>query len=132
MTQARLIDEYWTQGAGNSMEAAFARSGSSLEMIKIIARYFSNMVEWEHPSLDYFIMNCTCDIIRQYKPEFMMIHPANIDGARHRYGTFNEKIDIAVEQTDRWIGQIMALSAVTRPAISSIGTPTVCPTECPQ
>jgi predicted AlkP superfamily pyrophosphatase or phosphodiesterase len=102
-----LIDEYWTQGAGDSMEAAFTRSGSSPEMMKIIARHFYNMVEREHPSLDYFIVNCTCDIIRQHKPEFMMIHPANIDSARHHYGVFNEKIDTALEQTDRWIGQIM-------------------------
>jgi predicted AlkP superfamily pyrophosphatase or phosphodiesterase len=76
-------------------------------MMEIIARHFPAMVEREHPSLDYFIARCTCDIIRQYKPEFMMIHPADIDAARHHYGLFNEKVNEAVEQTDQWIGQIM-------------------------
>ena len=103
-----LIDEYWTQGKDDTMEAAFTRAGSSPDMLKIIGKYFGNMVERQHPSLDYFIMSCTKDIISKYKPEFFMIHPANIDGARHHYGIFNEKVNTAIEETDRWIGEIMA------------------------
>jgi len=103
-----LIAEYWTQGNGDTMKAAFTRAGSSPEMLEIIGRYFGKMVERQHPSLDYFVMSCTNDIIRKYKPEFFMIHPANIDGARHKYGLFNEKVNEAIEDTDRWIGEIMA------------------------
>ena len=103
-----LIDEYWTQGPEDTMEKAFTRAGSSPEMIEIIKKYFYSMQQRQHPSSDYFVINCVCDIIRQYKPEFFMIHPANIDGARHRHGLFNEKIIASLDETDQWIGRIMA------------------------
>jgi predicted AlkP superfamily pyrophosphatase or phosphodiesterase len=57
--------------------------------------------------MDYLVADCACDIIRQYKPELLMVHPANIDGARHQFGLFNEKVDYSIEETDRWIGQVM-------------------------
>jgi predicted AlkP superfamily pyrophosphatase or phosphodiesterase len=102
-----LIDEYWTQFPGDTPEAAFARSGSKAEILRIINRYVHRLQEREHPSADMFLMSCACDIIRQYKPELLMIHPANIDGARHQFGLFNEKVDDAVALTDLWIGQLM-------------------------
>ena len=91
----------------DTMETAFTRAGSGPDMIKIISKYFHNMVERQHQSLEYFIMSCTCDIIRRYKPEFFMIHPGNIDAVHHRNELFNEKVNIAIEETDRWIGEIM-------------------------
>ncbi|MDR2617867.1 MAG: ectonucleotide pyrophosphatase/phosphodiesterase [Treponema sp.] len=102
-----LIDEYWTQGPSDTIKAAFARSGSKPEMLEIISRYSSNIKERVHPSMDYLVIGCACDIIKQYKPDLLMIHPANIDGARHEYGLFNEKINKAIEDTDRWIGELM-------------------------
>jgi predicted AlkP superfamily pyrophosphatase or phosphodiesterase len=57
--------------------------------------------------MDYLVADCAGDIIRQYKPELLMMHPANIDGARHEFGLFNEKVNSAIEETDRWIGQVM-------------------------
>jgi predicted AlkP superfamily pyrophosphatase or phosphodiesterase len=102
-----LIDEYWTQGSGDTMEAAFTRAGSAPEMIKILAAYYPLVKERQHSSMDYLVADCACDIIRRYKPELLMLHPANIDGARHEFGLFNEKVDYAIEETDRWIGQIM-------------------------
>jgi predicted AlkP superfamily pyrophosphatase or phosphodiesterase len=36
-----------------------------------------------------------------------LIHTDPIDGARHRYGVFNEKVNEAVIETDRYIGLIM-------------------------
>jgi predicted AlkP superfamily pyrophosphatase or phosphodiesterase len=102
-----LIDEYWTQGSGDTMEAAFTRAGSAPEMIEILAAYYPFIKERQHSSMDYLVADCACDIIRRYKPELLMMHPANIDGARHEFGLFNEKINYAIEETDRWIGQIM-------------------------
>jgi predicted AlkP superfamily pyrophosphatase or phosphodiesterase len=102
-----LIPEYWTQGKGDTMEAAFSRAGSKPDMIKLIAKYFPDIKERIHPSADYMVIGCACDIIRLYKPQLLMIHPANIDGARHDFGLFNAKVDKAIEETDTWIGRIM-------------------------
>ncbi|MCL2834574.1 MAG: alkaline phosphatase family protein, partial [Treponema sp.] len=102
-----LIAEYWTQGPDDTYEACFARSGSSPAILDIARPYFPELVMRMHPSPDYFIMKCTCDIIRKYKPEFFMIHPANIDSARHEFGVFNGKVDAAILETDQWIGDVM-------------------------
>jgi len=104
-----LVDEYWTQGPEDSIHDAFARTGSNAETLEIVDRNAHLLLgnERQHPGCDYFIMACACDIIREKKPDLMMIHPANIDGMRHKYGLFNQYVDDAVAATDRWIGEVV-------------------------
>ena len=87
-----LIDEYWTQGPDDDFLSAFERTGSSPEVLKIVERHRGKVEGYErrHPWCDNFIINCAADIIRQFKPDLLMIHPANIDGYRHGYGLFND------------------------------------------
>jgi len=104
-----LIDEYWTQGADDTLHDVFARSGSSPEVLQIADRY-SHLIrgkERQHPPTDEFIISCACDMIRQFKPDLLMIHPANIDGYRHSYGIFNDYVTEGVRETDRWFGRIV-------------------------
>ena len=102
-----LIDEYWTQGPEDTPRAAYARMGSDERMLKIIDRHIRDNRIRKHPESEHFIIACTCDILREYQPDVMFIHPANIDGYRHQYGIFNDHVRIGVEETDAWIGQIM-------------------------
>ncbi len=101
-----LIDEYWTQGEGDTKREAFRRSGTSAEIMKIVDRYADGFVERSHPGADIFVMNCAADIIREHKPDLIMIHPANIDGYRHHTGLFNEKVNEGIKETDSFIGQL--------------------------
>lgn len=89
------------------MKEAFKRDGSNEEVLKIVERHESVMVERQHPMCDEFIVRCACDIIREFKPDLLMIHPANIDGYRHQTGLFNDKVKQGIEETDRWIGEMM-------------------------
>lgn len=102
-----LIPEYWTQGEDDTLLNAFSRAGSSEEMLAIIKRHQHSMVERTHPMCDDFIINCACDIIVEHTPDLLMIHPANIDGYRHQFGLFNDRVLQGIEETDRWIGQLM-------------------------
>lgn len=102
-----LIDEYWTQGEGDTLHEAFKRSGSSDEVLDIVNMFEPIMVERTHPMCDNFIINCACEIIARHSPDLMMIHPANIDSYRHQYGLFNEKVTDGIVETDRWIGQLV-------------------------
>jgi predicted AlkP superfamily pyrophosphatase or phosphodiesterase len=102
-----LMAEYWTQGADDSLDAAFARAGSCEGVLNIIDKYKEGMIQRQHPGCDIFKINCCCDIIRQYKPDLLMIHIANIDDYRHKYGIFNDHVTRGVEETDRWLGRIM-------------------------
>ena len=104
-----LIDEYWTQGEGDSLHAAFERSGSNPEVLRIVDRH-AHILEGkqrQHPASDEFIIACTCDIIREFKPDLLMIHPANIDTYRHNHGLFNDVVQEGIRETDKWIGMLV-------------------------
>lgn len=105
-----LIDEYWTQGPEDAIDEAFARSGSRGAALEIV-RQRQGMLqghEREHPVCDEFVIACACDLLERCAPDLMMIHPANIDGARHQHGLFNERVTQQVIATDRYIGLLGA------------------------
>lgn len=102
-----LIDEYWTQSPEDTVREAYRRSGSSPAVLEIIDRHSPGLVLREHPGCDDFIMNCAADILREYSPDVLFLHPANIDDARHKTGLFTPEVREAVARTDRWIGRLM-------------------------
>ncbi len=101
------IAEYWTQSKDQTLADAFREMGSCEELIPIIEKNQHLMVERKHPQCDYFMLACACDMIRQFQPDLFMIHPANIDGARHGNGLFGDHIQKTLEDTDKWIGDLM-------------------------
>ena len=102
-----LIDEYWTQYPGQTLAEAFAEMGAGPELIPIIEKNAPLMQERKHPYCDDFMLACACDMIRAFDPDLILIHPANIDGARHGGGVFGAHIRKTLEDTDRWIGDLM-------------------------
>ncbi len=103
-----LIDEYWTQGPGDTPAQAFERSGSKGAALEIVKKNLPLLVNMErrHPQADEFIIRCACDMITTCKPDLLMIHPANIDGYRHEFGVFHENVERGVLETDFWIGEL--------------------------
>lgn len=103
-----LINEYWSQSEGDSIEDVFRRSGSSEELMEIVIKNQPLLEghQRQHPLCDQFVISCAADILRTYKPDLMMIHPADVDGARHKYGVFNDKVTQSVLDTDHYIGQL--------------------------
>ncbi len=102
-----LIDEYWTQSPSDTPREAYARMGSDERMLSIVQRHIGDNKIRLHPPTERFIISCCCDIIREYKPDVLFLHPANIDGYRHQTGLFNEKVLLGVKETDDWIGELM-------------------------
>ena len=60
-----------------------------------------------HPYHDNFLMRCAADMLRTFKPNLLMIHPANIDGYRHQTGLFTEKVTQGLYETALWLDLIM-------------------------
>ena len=56
--------------------------------------------------MDDFINGCTCSLIRNEKPDFMMIHNCTMDSSRHRFGAMSERNREALDLMDEWIGEI--------------------------
>ncbi len=102
-----LIDEYWTQSPEDTFREAYRRTGSSEAVLDIIDRHKEGVTLRKHPGCDQFIMDCAGDIIRQFQPDLLMIHPANIDALRHQTGVFSPEVREEVARTDQWIGQLM-------------------------
>lgn len=105
-----LINEYWMPNKGDTLESSFRDAGSSEEMIKIIKKNEKFLAPTHvltgrnnfmvEPYTDKFLINCACDIIRQYKPEVMFVHDGIMDGTRHKYGVFNAETDAALGFVD--------------------------------
>ena len=102
------IAEYWPQMEGETFRDTYSRVGSNPSMLKIMEKNFrKGIVARQHPDYDDFIIDCACDVIRECKPDLLMIHPANIDDYRHKYGSFSEKINQGIKEIDDYIGRIM-------------------------
>lgn len=103
-----LIADNWSFGPGDTLEKAFERTGTSREVMEIVRKHkhiYENC-EQKHPQRDLFGICCAADIIRQFKPDFMMLHPANIDAVRHTSGIFGPHIKEAIDEFDQWMNML--------------------------
>lgn len=106
------IADYWAQGEGDTTEEAFARTGTNPEVMKIVKKnkFLFEGVERNHPERDEFGIACAADILRQFSPDLLMVHPANIDGARHEAGVFGPHINHSLDDLDRWVKMLVESS----------------------
>ena len=104
-----LVDEYWPQEGESTIEC-FRASGSSDEVIEKVVQPNRHLVEGKHrlhPYADEFVNACACSMIREFRPDLLMIHPANIDGYRHQSGVFSPKVTHALHEIDMWLCDLM-------------------------
>lgn len=103
-----LINEYWPQEPGETMRDCFVNSGSSPEVVrKVIEPNLHLQENRVHPYCDAFVHACACAMIREFKPNLLMIHPANIDTYRHQTGLFSDLVTHGLHEIDMWLGDII-------------------------
>lgn len=103
-----LINEYWPQSPEESAEECFIHSGSSREVLEKVIKPNLHLLEHRiHPYCDAFIHACACFMIREFKPNLLMIHPANIDTYRHQTGIFSDLVTHGLHEIDYWLGDII-------------------------
>lgn len=103
-----LVDEYWPQHGEDSV-TAFRDSGSSEEVIKKIVKPNLKYLEGKHrkhPYADAFVMGCAADMLRNFQPDLLMVHPANVDSARHASGLFTPAVTNALYDTNLWLEEL--------------------------
>ena len=59
-----------------------------------------------HPTIDNFLMYCTVEIFKRFRPNLIMTHPCFVDGARHRTGVFTERVREALRSTNEWLEKL--------------------------
>ena len=105
-----LVAEYWPQTPEESTRDCFIHSGSSPEVMEKVVDPNLHHVEnrnRQHPWCDAFVMGCACSMVRAFRPNLLMVHPANVDAYRHETGLFTEKVTQGLYETNLWIGQLM-------------------------
>ena len=112
-----LMDEYWMPEPGDTLRSSFARAGSSEEVLELIEAHKDklipgyekggrvNVMKW--PWMDEFILGVTCDVIRKYKPELLLMHTGTFDNFRHTKGVFGEHLELARDNLDRYLGMLL-------------------------
>lgn len=108
-----LIPEYWPQTPDQTPADAFREGGSSPEVLEIVERWLPGVTVRTHPGTDDFMVHCACDFIRRFSPDLLMLHPGNVDGYRHGHGVFSPEAARGVEETDRYLSEIMDTLAET-------------------
>ena len=104
-----LVDEYWPQQSGEDEAECYRDAGSNDETMEIVRQniHYVRGHMRKHPWGDEFINACACDIIRQFRPNLLMIHPGNVDGYRHDAGVFSQKAMHGLHECDLWLSDIL-------------------------
>jgi hypothetical protein len=92
------------------MRDCFVHSGSSAQVMEKTVEPNLCFIEGrarQHPYCEQFINACACDIIRAFRPNLLMIHPANVDAYRHRTGLFYPLVTHGLHEIDNWLGDII-------------------------
>ena len=100
-----LIPEYWPQGPGDTAEAAMARMGSSPEVLRILRQNPCPDLS-RHPMADESAVAWACGILRKARPDLLLLHPANLDEAKHLYGARGPHVSRALREVDGWLGRL--------------------------
>lgn len=91
-----LIDEYWPQNDQESFRDALLRAGTTEEVYRIAVEPNLHLLNPDrllnHPELDRFMAAASCAMLETFKPDLLVMHPANVDAARHQTGLFNERV----------------------------------------
>ena len=111
-----LINEFFFY-ENEPVEEAFAAMGANeatLEIVRENMHRFPTAFEQVEErlelnnSFDDFIMGCMCSMIRKNQPDLLLVHNCWLDDLRHRNGVFNQFVTDGLDQTDEWLGQVIA------------------------
>ena len=101
-----LIPEYWPQEEGESLTQAMARMGAGEDARTILEQAAQGVDPREHPAADAMAVRIACAILRIHRPDLLLLHPANLDEARHRHGTQGPHVLWALTELDDWLGAL--------------------------
>ena len=89
-----LLDEAWPEGRDKSSSAfrkAYLDTGTPAELFdEIVAPKLWMRVKRAQPDSSYFLSRISCDIIRRYQPDLLMMHVGNPDHERHVHGVHSK------------------------------------------
>lgn len=110
-----LINEFFFYN-NEPIEETFASFGANAETLAVVRENLHlyptkprTREDRMYPRnyFDDFIMGCMCSMIRNCKPDVLLVHNCWLDSTRHRYGVFNDYVREGLDRTDEWLGQVI-------------------------
>lgn len=102
------LDFYFDGKEDNPLEA-YRLLGAQDSVIDIIAGAIEKHgFKDVHPNVDFFQFACATEIVKRYKPNLLLMHPGNVDSARHKKGVFGEHIFEALREVDEMLGMLIS------------------------
>ena len=99
---------YYFEGRENDLPSVYRSLGAPECVMDIIAdsveKYGSADV---HPSIDFYQFGCACEIIKRFKPGLLLMHPGNVDAARHKNGIYGEAVLESLREVDEMLGMLL-------------------------
>lgn len=103
-----LVAEIWPETAESDPHAVFSASSSKNVMEDgIFERHYHKLRKTKQPFMDHFMVGCTCDILRRYRPDVLFLHLAHLDHTRHANGLHGPAVEQAIIANDDWLGRVM-------------------------
>ena len=108
------LNEYFFYFPGESeqLEETFARLGADEAALRAVRENRHRFPSARGSGLninatfDNFLYGCTCSLIRNEKPDVLLVHACDVDSYRHYGGVFGSRVKTALDQTDLWLGEI--------------------------
>ncbi|MBR5026249.1 MAG: alkaline phosphatase family protein, partial [Victivallales bacterium] len=102
------LPEYWPQGPDDTKEACYKRAGCSDKLWREVAeKHMRNVKIRVQPETDQLLVNCACDMIRLYKPDFFAMHTGCVDHYRHKSGMFSDLVTTGVNLNANWFFDVV-------------------------
>lgn len=106
-----LVDEIWAMGADATMDdlfSVFLASGTPQFLMEAtVAQHMELRMKRKHPDTAWFSTYVAADIIREYAPDVITVHLANIDNYRHRFGVYSEEAKNGVRESEDFLRTIV-------------------------
>ncbi len=107
-----LVDEIWTVGTPwtkESMRETLLAAGTAPEVYECAVKPFEDLrVPRRQPASSFFNMEAACAILKEFRPDVLMIHTGNFDSYRHKKGVVSDLTEKAAEESDRMLWMLLA------------------------
>ena len=111
-----IINEYffYYPDEVSRVEEVFASQGANeaaLRAIRENMHLFPRVEGGNNPlaeRFDGFLMGCACSLIRNEKPDVILVHNCIMDTYRHKSGVFGDLVPKGLDRTDEWLGDVIA------------------------
>ena len=99
-----LLPECWPQGECDydEMKELYLKLGTPVWLFdNIVSKYFHLRLEKSQPETSYFYAYISAEIIKNHRPDVLVVHPCVLDTFRHKKGVFSDLIKEGYDHCDK-------------------------------